>query len=247
MALDFGHVIKAVGTFVNKIAGSFGGAKGEPTAADEGEGDAEVFDSEHWSHYGFDSRPQPEDDKGRCEVVFSRDENITICTKDRRFRINLKDGEVALYAGKDGAVKCKHVLKPDGTMVISGKNFGVMVQKDGGDGGEVVIGAEKSLTLARTQGTASLITIKEDGGIQAVTASGCTLTLEDSGKVLLAAGSASVVLDGSKAIINAPEISLVGATGIGVTPVQLPVALVGSMAGPFPILDGSMVLKAAKV
>jgi len=247
MALDFGHVIKAVGTFVNKIAGAFGGVEGEPTAEDEKEGDAEVFDSEHWSHYGFDSRPQPEDDKGRCEVIFSRDENVTIATKDRRFRINLKDGEVALYAGEDGAVKCKHLLKPDGTVVMSGKNLGVMVNKDGDDGGEVVIGAEKSLTLARTEGTASLITIKEDGGIQAVTAGGTSLSLEDSGKVLVSAGQASVVLDGAKAIINAPEVSLVGATGVGTNPVQFPVATVGSMAGPFPILDGSMVLKAAKV
>lgn len=246
MALDFGHVIKAVGTFVNKIAGAFGGTSGEPTAEDEQEGDAEVFDSEHWSHYGFESRPQPEDDKGRCEVIFSRDENITICTKDRRFRINLKDGEVALYSGKDGEVKCKQVLKPDGTMVMSGKNLGVMVKKDGGEGGEVVLGAEKSLTLARTKGTSSLITIKEDGGIQAVTAGGSTMTLEESGKALIGAGNASVVLDGTKAIVNAAQVSLVGSVGVGVHPKQLPVATIGCMAGIFPILQGSFLLKAQR-
>jgi phage gp45-like len=242
--MDFGHVVKALGTFVNKVVGAFGTAEDGESQNPEAT-EAEVFDSEHWSHYGYDSRPHPQDETGRCEVIFSRGEDVTICTKDRRYKINLKDGEVALYTGQDGAIECKHVLKPDGTVVMSGHNIGMMVTKDAkGKQGDVVIGAENSLTLARTEGTASLITIKDDGGIQAVTSGGTNLTLEADGKAVLGVDKASVVLDGNKVIINASEISIVGSAGVGLLPNQLPVATQGCMAGPYPIVTGSMSLKA---
>ncbi len=241
--LDFGHVVKALGTFVNKVVGLFGSEGGD--AEDEGE----VISSEHWSHYGFDSRPHPEDEKGRCEVIFSRNQNVTICSKDRRYRINLKDGEVAIYTGQDGEVTCKQVLKPDGTVVMTGQNLGILMQKKGDDSGDVIISAENSMTLTQGKGSNSVVTIKKDGGIQAATADGAHLTLDASGKAVLGVSGASVTLDGSipgmqKAVINAPAISIVGSAGVGISPVQMPVATVGCMAGPYPIAIGSTALKA---
>jgi phage gp45-like len=210
-----------------------------------GQAQGEVFDSEHWSHFGFDSRPHPQDETGRCEVIFSRSDDVTICTKDRRYKVSLKDGEVAIYTGKNGAITCKQVFKPDGTIVMQGTNLGIMVTKDDkGKAGDVVISAENTLTLARTEGTASMIMIKEDGGIQVVTSGGSNLTLESNGKAVLGVDQASIVLDGKKAIINAAEISIVGSAVVGILPTYMPVATVGCMAGPFPILNGSMELKA---
>lgn len=236
-SLDFGYVLKALGTAVSKIVGQYG------TQEDSESG--EQFESEHWSHFGFDSRPHPKDDSGRCEVIFSRDQDdVTICSKDRRYRINLKDGEVALYTGEKGKVKCKQILKPDGTMMIEGTNVGVKVVQDGGKGGDVVISVEKSLTLSRTSGTASLIAIKDDGGIQAVSSGGASLSLEPDGKASLAVNMASVTLDMGKAVINAPEVSIVGSAAVGIAPNQLPVATIGCLAGIFPIINGSIVLRA---
>ncbi|MCP4674766.1 MAG: hypothetical protein GY854_04475 [Deltaproteobacteria bacterium] len=239
--LDFGHVKNAIGTFVNRIAGMFVGEKeGEEEAGDD-EAGTEIFDSEHWGHYGFESRPHPEDEKGRCEVIFSRNEDVTICSKDRRYRINLKDGEVGIYTGEEGGITCKQILKPDGTMVLSGKNYGLLVQKQKGDGGDVVITAENSVTMSQGSGTSSLVTIKKDGAIQATTAGGSHMTLSAMGKASLAVPGASVTLDAKlqQAEVNAMNISLVGTTGAGIAPNKLPVATVGCMIGPFPIMTGS--------
>lgn len=232
---DFGFVKQAIGTAVNRLIGLFG--------AEENPEEGEQFESEHWSHYGFDSRPHPKDDKGYCEVLFSRDQDITICTKDRRYRVNLKDGEVALYTGKDGDVKCRQILKPDGTVLIQAKNVGITVAKDGGSGGDVVITVANSLTMSSTAaGTASLITIKDDGGIQAAAADGSNLELNGKGKARLAVNGASVELQLNQATINAQNVSIVGTAGVGISPVKLPVATVGCMAGPFPIANGSTAL-----
>ena len=100
--LDFGHVLKTLGTALNKIVGLFG------SATDESSG--EQYESESWSHYGFDSRPHPPDDKGgRCEVCkgdgilklemhFLPDVYVT-CEQCRGMRYNRETLEVR-YAGK---------------------------------------------------------------------------------------------------------------------------------------------------
>ena len=234
---DFGYVLETVSAAVNKVVGLFG--------TEEDPDSGEQFESEHWGHFGFDSRPHPKDDKGRCEVIFSRDQDdVTICTKDRRYKIKLYDGEVALYTGKDGKVKCRQLLKPDGDVTTQGRNVGIQAKKDGGSGGDVVISVEKSLTLTRSSGTASVIAIKDDGGIQAVTSGGSTLSLDPSGKATLAVNMASITLEAGKVVINAPEISIVGSAAVGIAPNQLPVATIGCLAGIFPIVNGSIVLRA---
>jgi len=229
---DFGFVLKTLGTAINKVVGLFG-TEEKPEAGEQ-------FESEHWSHFGFESRPHPKDDKGYCEVLFSRDQDVTICTKDRRYQINLKDGEVALFTGKDGSVKCRQVLKPDGTVLLQGKNLGIKVSAEAGDGGDAVISVEKNLTLTSTgKGTAAVITVKNDGGITAVAADGSNMLLDGKGKARLAVNGASVDLKLGQAVINAQNVNIIGTAGVGISPVKLPVATVGCMAGPFPIANGS--------
>ncbi len=249
--LDFGHVKKAIGTFVNRVTGLFIGEKSNEGEAGDDEAGAEIFDSEQWSHFGFDSRPHPEDEMGRCEVIFSRNEDVTICSKDRRYRINLKDGEVGIYTGDKGEITCKQILKPDGTIAVAGKNYGMLLQKKDGDGGEMIVSAEGSVTLTRAGSKTSMITLNEDGGIQAVTGNGSHITMEDSlieTKATVAVEGASVILTGhpgglmTKAEVSATNISLVGTTSVGPKPNMMPVATVGSMVGPFPITTGSMTL-----
>ena len=260
--LDFGHIKKTLGTFINMVAGVFLGEGGEESSASAGDGKSvdeeksedageEVFRSEHWSHYGFDSRPHSEDEMGRCEVIFSRDQNVTICTKDRRYRINLADGEVGIYTGKDGQVTCKQILKPDGTIVVNGKNLGIMVEKKDDEGGDVMVGAQNSVTLSRVADKTSTITLNKKGGIQMLTGGGGHITMEDNtmgGKTTVQTDGAAMYLTGDitgvkgKAELNAPNISLVGTVSVGTSPVQMPVAVMGCMAGPFPIATGSMSL-----
>jgi phage gp45-like len=233
--LEFGHVLKSIKKTLLSVAGVLGVGSDEP----------EKFESEDWSHFGFRSRPHPKDSSGSCEVIFSRDQYVTICTKDRRYKISLADGEVALFTGKDGKVKCRHVLKPDGSVVIQAKNFGVMLTETDGDGGKATISAEKGVMMSsKAKGTTAFVTVKEDGSVQAVSAAGSHLTIDSSGKATLGAGTATITLEGAKATVAASEIALVGGVAVGVSPVKLPVATVGCMAGPFPIANGSMELMA---
>jgi hypothetical protein len=149
-----------------------------------------------------------------------------------------------VFSGKDGKVTCRQVLRPDGSVSLSGQKVHVKAEESKGSGGDITLEVKRSLTLSRTKGTRSLITLKDDGGVQLVSSGGTHLTLNAKGQAILGVKGASVILDGQKAIINAAEISIVGAAGVGVSPVQLPVATVGCMAGPYPIVQGSSALKA---
>jgi phage gp45-like len=53
-----------------------------------------VADREYFQHYGYTSRP-----KSGAEIIWVRDGNhiIAVASDDRRYRLALEDGEVALY------------------------------------------------------------------------------------------------------------------------------------------------------
>lgn len=67
-------------------------------------GDGTIADRELFQHYGYTSRP-----KAGAEVIFIRQggQIIAIGSDDRRYRISLEDGEVALYTDEGDKVHLK--------------------------------------------------------------------------------------------------------------------------------------------
>jgi phage baseplate assembly protein V len=76
-------------------------------------GDGSIDDRELFQHYGYTSRPKP-----GAEVIFIRQGNhfIAIASDDRRYRISLEEGEVALYTDEGDKIH----LKRDRTIEIIG-------------------------------------------------------------------------------------------------------------------------------
>jgi len=67
-------------------------------------GDGTIDDRELFQHYGYTSRP-----KGGAEVIFIRQggQIIAIGSDDRRYRISLEEGEVALYTAEGDKIHLK--------------------------------------------------------------------------------------------------------------------------------------------
>jgi len=67
-------------------------------------GDGTIENREFLQHYGYTSRP-----KAGAEVVFIRQGNsiIAIASDDRRYRISLENGEVALYTDEGDKIHLK--------------------------------------------------------------------------------------------------------------------------------------------
>ena len=87
-------------------------ATGRPDAL----GGSETFDQrEYFQHYGFTSRPKP-----GAELIIIREGNhiIAVASDDRRYRLAMAEGEMAIY---DWLGQHVH-LKADGTIQVVGIN-----------------------------------------------------------------------------------------------------------------------------
>lgn len=81
-----------------------------------GRADETISNREYLQHYGFTSRPQ-----SGAELIIMREGNniIAIASDDRRYRISLEEGEVALYDDLGQAVH----LTREGVVVTSPKKI----------------------------------------------------------------------------------------------------------------------------
>lgn len=86
---------------------------------DEGDADSAPTADDLWGHAPLLYRPVDPDSSGHCEAVFYRlgDERVCIATKDRRWQIEVAEGEVIVRAMGSGSPAYVH-LKPDGTARI---------------------------------------------------------------------------------------------------------------------------------
>jgi hypothetical protein len=98
------------------------------------EGEDTTPDDEFFGHAAVQYRPPAPSTEGECEVVFARlgDEKVVIASRDKRWQVELADGEVVLRAF--GASAAYVHLKPDGSLSING---GGLIEMD--SGGDVTI------------------------------------------------------------------------------------------------------------
>jgi phage baseplate assembly protein V len=89
-----------------------------------GRTDETFEDREYFQHYGFTSRP-----KEGAEIIIIREGNhiIAIASDDRRYRIALEDGEVAIYTDEGDKIH----LKRDRTIeIVSGNKLIATVENE---------------------------------------------------------------------------------------------------------------------
>lgn len=140
----FGKILSAKSSTTTKTVGV-------KVEGDEGESSAE--DEELWAHAPLLYKPVAPDSTGHCEALFYRlgDEKVVIATKDRRFQIEVADGEVVVTAmGANSPAYIK--LKPDGTAVI--KSSAVRIGVEGASQDMVLGDTLKSVLEALTVPTA---------------------------------------------------------------------------------------------
>ncbi|PKN05561.1 MAG: hypothetical protein CVU74_01140 [Deltaproteobacteria bacterium HGW-Deltaproteobacteria-9] len=79
-----------------------------------GRTDESFEDREYFQHYGFTSRP-----KEGAEIIMIREGNhiVAIASDDRRYRIALEDGEVAIYTDEGDKIHLKRDRKIE---IVSG-------------------------------------------------------------------------------------------------------------------------------
>lgn len=134
---------------------------------------------EYFQHYGFTSRPLP-----GAEIIIIRQGNhyIALGSDDRRYRLAVEDGEVALYTDEGDKIH----LKRDKTIeIVSGNKLVATVEN------EVEITTKKA-TVTATEScgvTSPVVTINAS---TSVTATSPAVTINASGSVTL--NSPSVVL-----------------------------------------------------
>jgi phage gp45-like len=70
----------------------------------DGRSDESFENREYFQHYGFTSRPKP-----GAEIIIIREGNaiIAIASDDRRYRLQIEEGEVALYTDEGDKVHLK--------------------------------------------------------------------------------------------------------------------------------------------
>lgn len=91
--------------------------------SEDPEGDEELEGCELWGHAPLGYRPKGPTAAGECEALFFRygDDRVVIATKDRRYQVQLAEGEVTLSAlAQDGAAHARIRLKPDGQVIVDG-------------------------------------------------------------------------------------------------------------------------------
>jgi phage gp45-like len=91
----------------------------------------EFSEREAFQHYGFSSCP-PEG--AECLIVRNGQNTYMIASDDRRYRIALKDGEVAIYDNNNSIIH----LQSDGKVLIESKTE-IMIKSD-----KVTVNAEKA-------------------------------------------------------------------------------------------------------
>lgn len=79
-----------------------------------GRTDETIDDREYMQHYGFTSRPLP-----GAEIIIIREGNhyIAVASDDRRYRLALEEGEVAIYTDEGD---CVHLKRDNTIHVVSG-------------------------------------------------------------------------------------------------------------------------------
>lgn len=115
--LDFGRiastrVLDQARSVVVRLVGS-----------EDPDGDEARDGCELWGHAPLSYRPQ-----AGTEALFVRwgDDRVIVATKDRRYQVELAEGEVVLAAlGQTGAAQALVRLRPDGTIVVRGTNVTV--------------------------------------------------------------------------------------------------------------------------
>lgn len=110
--LDFGRVLAGTSQGANKttlvkIEGLVAGAEAET-----------IDGAELWGNAAVQYRPPAPDATGATEILFVRrgDEVIGIATIDRRWQVDLVDGEVVIRALSGTTSRIR--LKPDGSVII---------------------------------------------------------------------------------------------------------------------------------
>ncbi|MDH3975620.1 MAG: phage baseplate assembly protein [Deltaproteobacteria bacterium] len=85
-------------------------------------------DREYFQHYGFTSRPLE-----GAEAILIKDGNViqVIASDDRRYRLAVEDGEVAIYSDEGDKVHLKREnkieIKSGGTVIIDAPNINLGV------------------------------------------------------------------------------------------------------------------------
>lgn len=130
------NVVKDVAGALRKVQGSF--------FADE-----TLSNIDQYQEYGFTSHPPP---GGECISVFiagNRGGGLIIATEDRRYRIELEEGEVAIYSKFGASVK----LDKDDKITVDGTDVDVTasgsVVVDGAAVAGIKLGAAATLPVAR--------------------------------------------------------------------------------------------------
>lgn len=126
--LDFGAF---VGTSIADAASSvLGRVRGAGPASDDGADDGDIDDAfeesqdaEVWGCAGVLFRPEDPSSEGSCEAIYVRrgDERVVICTKDRRWQIEIDKGELYLrntVAETDFTHRASIYIKRNGEVVI---------------------------------------------------------------------------------------------------------------------------------
>jgi phage gp45-like len=106
-----------------------------------GRPDETISDREYLQHYGYTSRPL-----AGAEIIIIREGNhyLAIASDDRRYRISLKEGEVALY---DDLGQKVHLTR-DGIVVESPKRIYATAPEVTVTADEINLGGDRSVLLA---------------------------------------------------------------------------------------------------
>jgi phage gp45-like len=82
-----------------------------------GRTDETIDDREYFQHYGFTSRPKPD-----AELIIIQEDNhyVAIASDDRRYRIALEEGEVAIYTDEGDKI---HLMRDKTIHIVSGNKL----------------------------------------------------------------------------------------------------------------------------
>ncbi len=158
-------------------------------------GDGTIDNREFFQHYGYTSRP-----KAGAEVIFIRQGNsiIAIASDDRRYRISLENGEVALYTDEGDKIHLKR---------------GRIIEIIGGE--QVTVSTKVAEVRATTSATVTSPTVTVIAPTS-VTLDTPQVTCTGDLQVLGSALVTTIVSEGALAIQAAGAVTIAGAT-VGVT------------------------------
>ncbi len=161
----------------------------------------EIFSNrEYFQHYGFTSRPL-----SGAEIILIREGNhiIAVASDDRRYRIALEAGEVALYTDEGDKIH----LKRDKTIeIVSGNKLVATVEN------------EVDITTKVAKVTASESADITSPEVTVTASTSCTITspaVTINAATSLGATSPAVTINAETSVtLNCPAISLGGSSGM---------------------------------